>query len=242
MVKRKTISAILKAGVILMTASLMSLIGCTQINDDTSSKITCLLEEKYGEEFLVSQIGNRLDTDSVTAYCRAAGNATLPFTVIMTRGGDLDDDYVQRYFGRQVESVIQEKFRERSIDTASVVTIFAPSGYPVKPDITLEAFIRQYAPGMFIADLIIPDTQAPFDENIPFSQALNDAYSALSVEIQCKIKTVSPDNFEDCKNRAAEEPDFNATIIRRDYGVVKEHTCKVNSDGIEFFENFYDNQ
>jgi len=67
-----------------------------EINSYLSNRICSLLKEKYNKKFIVSMIGDRINTGHVKFFLHPEDDAGLLFTATMKRDGSYQDDFIIR--------------------------------------------------------------------------------------------------------------------------------------------------
>lgn len=226
-----------------MAMSLLSLAGCNQINEDTSKKVVSLLEEKYGEQFVVVKIGNRLNTDTVTTYCHSEKRNDLMFTATMGNDGKIiTDDYISRIIGRELEDEIISKFSAEGIDVQPYASIYNPNGMPEKADVTLKNFVSQYHPEMFIVNMVLSDKLDAPESSEQLQSVMKELFTLVSVPLQFKVKVIPADMFEECREFMKDEPIYNETQIKQNFTIMSAFAVNSDSQGVNMVEDFYSNQ
>lgn len=105
--------------------ALLSLLsGCMGSSVNTSKQVEKKLSEKYGEDFVVTEIGNRFNTGSATLYCHPESNENINFTVVYDFSDEtITDDYMIRKSAVNLDSEISELSRKSGIGFSSI-TVF----------------------------------------------------------------------------------------------------------------------
>ena len=148
-----------KASVIIMISSILSVAGCSGLNERQTKQMTEALEEKYGIEFKAAKIGNRWNQDSATIICYPKDNPELMFKTTLYKDGTIWEGYMARAVGRQVEDLVNSKFKARGIDSQTFCGSFG-----VKPSLfgiivpELQDVIDNYEPESFTGTIILPDS------------------------------------------------------------------------------------
>ncbi len=114
---------------IIVMAVLMSLSSCLQaVNRADAGEIEKLLREKYGAEFEVISVGNRLASsgmDTVTAFCRPIDDSRVVFEVKMNDSHQIvSDSFVERVVEVQAEKELEDIFSKQGIRAAVYAHIF----------------------------------------------------------------------------------------------------------------------
>ena len=104
-------------GLVIAMAALMNFTSCLRaLNKTNAGDIERLLQEKYGIEFQVISIGNRLASpsmDTVTAYCSPKNNNRVVFEAKMNTNNELvSDNFPNRVIDVQAEDYIENYFHK----------------------------------------------------------------------------------------------------------------------------------
>ncbi len=109
-----------------------------QLNLDNEDEITSALKEKYGLEFGVKLIGNRLASDrmdTVTAYCFPKNDERIVFKVVMTFMKEIiEEDYILRSAEVKAERLIEKELKEHGIEGSVLISFAGVDPKTVQPD------------------------------------------------------------------------------------------------------------
>ena len=116
-------------GLVIAMAALMNFTSCLRaLNKTNAGDIERLLQEKYGIEFQVISIGNRLASpsmDTVTAYCSPKNNNRVVFEAKMNTNNELvSDNFPNRVIDVQAEDYIENYFHKYGFSVSANVHIF----------------------------------------------------------------------------------------------------------------------
>ncbi len=114
--------------VIMAAAVSMSFTACMRNLDvKNAGEIADLLKQKYGVEFAVKSIGDRLSSGNgatVTAYCYPKDNNSILFEAKMHVSGELvSDNYLAAVLEEEARKLIETAYEENGITAAADVTI-----------------------------------------------------------------------------------------------------------------------
>lgn len=132
-----------------MAAALsMSFTACIRnLDSNNAEEVANLLGQKYGIEFGVKSIGNRLASDkadTVTAYCYPKNNEKVIFEAVMNAEHKLvADDYLVRVLEVEAKEIIENKFTENGIKATALVSVFHLSSLVSLVDTELANVIRE---------------------------------------------------------------------------------------------------
>jgi len=215
-----------KVGVILMILSLFSLIGCSDIDKKTATKITNALQEKYGEEFECKSLGNRFGTatnDTVTGYCYPSNEPSVLFMVVMDKDGNLvEDTFIPSYVTNELEKAIVEEFQSQNI-VAHVNAVLSVNDemaeFRLTSNFTLNNFLKEQPTNRFTAHIIIDESS----DVEKLGTSIYDVYSTLSEKyphlvLGSYVRVLSNSDFLKCANEMDQNPTVSKTFFN-DYNV-----------------------
>ena len=121
---RRRFLVLILMGVIIMNAFSL-LTGCSVFEADTATSVKKQLNEKYGIEFDVTAMGDRINTGSATLYCIPKGNDTVHFTVIYDYSKKtITDDYLARKNAVEIDEELKDISAESTVDFASLTAFY----------------------------------------------------------------------------------------------------------------------
>lgn len=121
-VRLRRFLSIIIIGVIIMNAFTL-LTGCSVFEVDTAKTVKKMLNEKYGLDFEVANMGNRINTGSVTLYCYPENDENIRFTAVYDYSSkELVDDYIPRVYARAVDDQISSLSSSAGIAFSSITT------------------------------------------------------------------------------------------------------------------------
>jgi hypothetical protein len=133
--------------------------GCSNSNSTDSKKILNALDEKYEETFTIIAIGDRLGTDTITAYCQSSDEYNTVFEAkVKDDGTNLTDNYIPRKLSSRVEKIIVNIFGQKNVSVAAKVDINGVDYNSItNSNQKLSSFISDFSPSSFTADLVFKD-------------------------------------------------------------------------------------
>ncbi len=229
-----------RAGVLIMAmATMVSTTGCLGGSYSTASKVTKALEEKYGEKFTATSIGNRLNTGSATLYLYPSDNKDLLFTATISNStGEVEDDYAIRKVCYQIESQLVQNCEDAGVSAVACCVITPKSDLDVDTEVeyTPETFLSTYGEkGRFddyLMYIVVDNSNLDIEA---FETALLYICNKLNVELGCYV-FFAPDEeaFEACEEYFAKYPSVTeASIARRMEGKENLYYCCSVSPGDE---------
>ncbi|RHW42736.1 hypothetical protein D1B31_03890 [Neobacillus notoginsengisoli] len=189
-----------KAGVLLMAVSILSLLGCNQVNEATAKKVEEKLEKKYGEKFEVQALGNRWGTkenNTVKSIVKATKNNVI-FDAVMNKNGKLESEtYLIHKIGAEAGSVLTQNLQKEGI--TSKVKLRAAGGKKLELNdstITLPEYIKSHSPKKFVGIMILEDSENASPEKI--IKGFKSAYVDLSeTKLQTLTLIVASEDYDD---------------------------------------------
>ena len=134
----KRIKVVILGGIIAVLFS--SLFGCNMIDNNAVNTVEDELSNKYGKTFVVSDLGNRFNNDTTTAYVYASDDPSTRFEVRVNSDGEIVfENYAYRKVCSRVRKIVCDIFSEYDLETVCVAE-FSEYNY----DISAEASIKEY--------------------------------------------------------------------------------------------------
>lgn len=238
-----------KIVLVIMTAALsMSFTACMRnLNNNNAQEVTNLLNQKYGIEFEVRSIGNRLASDkadTVTAYCYPKNNEKVIFEAIMNVEHEtVSDDYPVRLLEVEAKEMIESEFSENGIKATVAVSI---ARLPEEKSLLGADFIDIIAeyPELSLTFTTVlcdgADTRETYDTIVAL---LNELYSGNpKMSLGTTIWKYSKDAYVDCFNELNSISYISKTVLEQYEPISKVNVAKVegliNTNYEEFAEVF----
>ena len=99
--------------------------GCSVFEADTATSVKKKLNEKYGIEFDVTAMGDRINTGTATLYCFPKDNDNVHFTVIYDYSNkSITDDYLARKSAVEIDKELMDISTESTVDFASLTAFY----------------------------------------------------------------------------------------------------------------------
>ena len=94
-------------------------------NQDEINLVTSTLRDKYNEEFVISMIGDRFNTDHVKLVVHPESDESILFTTIIDYSDEIKDDYISRIVLHKMERQLVSVLSKTDITcVANAVTIY----------------------------------------------------------------------------------------------------------------------
>ena len=238
--KESRMNIMKKVRMLLSTFFLLSLLGCSSLNEKQAEQMVNLLEEKYEEEFVVTHIGQRYGTatnDTVTTYVHPKENENLSFKAIMTKDGQLvGDGYIPVLISDQFNDMMKSELEPLGIESETYTFIMkARSAGETDKSITIEEYVEKYQPAYFSAHMIVKDTGDVKGEQ--FEQALLKAYGAAqSTTYQIGIRIIPADEYDEAA-KAYRKLSVVKDSWFSDYDLVDEIDAVADGNGYNFIHH-----
>ncbi len=109
-----------------------ALTGCTDIFLDVPELVVKTLNEKYGEEFVATSIGNRWNTGRATVVCHPQNDENMNFQAVYDYSTkEVSDNYKSRKFCRQFDEELSASYKEKGYECTSFTQFVGGiKGYP----------------------------------------------------------------------------------------------------------------
>ncbi|MBD8026886.1 hypothetical protein H9636_09460 [Ureibacillus sp. Re31] len=134
-----------RIGRLLITFSILSLLGCSDVNEKTAKIIEEKLSEKYNESFEVQYLGERWGTksnDTVTTYVKALESDIL-FTAEMDTSENIVENYPEMLLLNKFESVFNKAIEDQGLDASSWIRIHPKQSVEITKDMTIEDYLEK---------------------------------------------------------------------------------------------------
>lgn len=134
-----------KVGVFVMGISILSLLGCSDVNEKTAKVIEEKLSKKYNESFEVQYIGERWGTksnDTVTTYVKALDSDIL-FTAEMDTSENIVENYPEMLLMNKFASVFNKAIEDQGLDASSWIRIHPKQSVEITKDMTIEDYLEK---------------------------------------------------------------------------------------------------
>lgn len=100
------------------------------VNENTKDSVDKAVEElnkKYGEEFEITKVGNRINTDSISMYACPKNNSDIVFTVYVNKQDkSVTDDYVERMVAVKLQNEIEKSLSLNGVEVSTNVLLSCP--------------------------------------------------------------------------------------------------------------------
>lgn len=242
-------SALRKVVLIIMAAALsMSFTACMRnLDSNNAEEVANLLGQKYGIEFGVKSIGNRLASDkadTVTAYCYPKNNEKVIFEAVMNVDRELvSDDYPVRLMEIEAKEKIEAKFSEIGMAATVSVSIARLPNSANLLDANLADVISENPELSLTFTTVLcdsADSQKTYDVVIAL---LNELYSGNpKMSIGTTIWKYSNDAYTKCSDEMNSIPDISKTVLEQYNPISKVNVVlvegEINMDYEKFKNNF----
>ena len=236
MIKRMSVIAM----AFMVAANMAACIGLDQIQ---ARQVEQALEARYGEEFKVTRIGNRLgsgEPDTAEAYCHPVANPDIVFRARIDIDGNLlSEDYIGATLRNQMKEYLMQSFEADGVEVQinGYFTMGNAVGDYTEIDVKAEDAMAQSAQyGVcYCMNIAMKDT----GNNEEMAEAIyHSAESVLNIDENIRVFMVAyvieSDRYDECKEFARQYD----TISSQEYynhGAIREVVERVN-DGFRDIE------
>ena len=224
----------------MVAANMAACIGLDQIQ---ARQVEQALEARYGEEFKVTRIGNRLgsgEPDTVEAYCHPVANPDIVFRARIDIDGNLlSEGYIGATLRNQMKEYLMQSFEADGMEVQinGYFTMGNAVGDYTEIDVKAEDAMAQSAQyGVcYCMNIAMKDT----GNNEEMAEAIyHSAESVLNIDENIRVFMVAyvieSDRYDECKEFARQYD----TISSQEYynhGAIREVVERVN-DGFRDIE------
>ena len=215
-----------------------NMVGCIGLDQIQAKQVEQALEARYGEEFKVTRIGNRLgsgEPDTAEAYCHPVANPDIVFrTRIDIDGNLLNDPYPSAVLKYQMEEYLMQSFEADGMEV-QINGYFDMSnavGDYKEIDVWAEDAVAQSVQyGLcYCMDIAMKDT----GNNEEMAKAIyHSAESVLDIDEDIRVfmavYIIESDRYEECKELARQ---YDGLSIQEYYdtGAIRDVVESVNDD------------
>ena len=233
-----------RIGVIAMAFMVATnMAACIGLDQIQARQVEQALEARYGEEFKVTRIGNRLgsgEPDTAEAYCHPVANPDIVFRARIDIDGNLlNNPYPSAVLKYQMEEYLMQSFEAEGMEVQinGYFTMGNAVGDYTEIDVKAEDAMAQSAQyGVcYCMNIAMKDT----GNNEEMAEAIyHSAESVLNIDENIRVFMVAyvieSDRYDECKEFARQYD----TISSREYynhGAIREVVERVN-DGYKDIE------
>ena len=215
-----------------------NMVGCIGLDQIQARQVEQALEARYGEEFKVTRIGNRLgsgEPDTAEAYCHPVANPDIVFRARIDIDGNLlNDPYPSAVLKYQMEEYLMQSFEADGMEV-QINGYFDMSnavGDYKEIDVWAEDAVAQSVQyGLcYCMDIAMKDT----GNNEEMAKAIyHSAESVLDIDEDIRVfmavYIIESDRYEECKELARQ---YDGLSIQEYYdtGAIRDVVESVNDD------------
>ena len=220
-----------------------NMVGCIGLDQIQARQVEQALEARYGEEFKVTRIGNRLgsgEPDTAEAYCHPVANPDIVFRARIDIDGNLlNDPYPSAVLKYQMEEYLMQSFEADGMEVQinGYFTMGNAVGDFTEIDVKAEDAMAQSAQyGIcYCMDIAMKDT----GNNEEMAEAIyHSAESVLDIDENIRVfmlvYVIESDRYEECKE-FAQQYEHVSSLEYYDLGAIREVVERVN-DGYKDIE------
>jgi len=151
-----------KVGVLVLGMSILSLIGCSDVNEKTAKIIEGKLSEKYNESFEVQYLGERWGTksnDTVKTYVKAL-DSDIMFIAEMDTSENIVENYPEMLLMNKFASVFNEAIVEQGLEASSWINGYSDQSLEVTKDMTIDEYIEKSKTDYIYAEIVMKNDES----------------------------------------------------------------------------------
>ncbi|RNC99082.1 hypothetical protein [Lysinibacillus halotolerans] len=157
-----------RIGRLLITLSILSLLGCSDVNEKTAKIIEEKLSEKYNESFEVQYLGERWGTksnDTVTTYVKALESDIL-FTAIMDKSKNIIENYPEMLLMNKFASVFNKVIEDQGLDASSWINSYTEQSFDITTDMTIDEYIEKSKTDYIFVEIVMKNGDRYYSRKI----------------------------------------------------------------------------
>ena len=220
-----------------------NMVGCIGLDQIQARQVEQALEARYGEEFKVTRIGNRLgsgEPDTAEAYCHPVANPDIVFRARIDIDGNLlSEGYIGATLRNQMKEYLMQSFEADGMEVQinGYFTMGNAVGDYTEIDVKAEDAMAQSAQyGVcYCMNIAMKDT----GNNEEMAEAIyHSAESVLNIDENIRVfiavYIIEADRYEECKELARQ---YDGLSIQEYYdtGAIRDVVERVN-DGYKDIE------
>ena len=190
-------------------STMISMGACAPVNHKTAKAVCQVLEERYGEPFVATQIGDRWPKKTAKLYLHPQSREEIVFEAVTDLDYQVTDNYVEQIVLHEIYSRIQESFGREGMRAALSGSITEET---VETDTTItpNEFVKKHHVEGILIMLAMDETSFVPDKVLP---ALESACAEYDFELVIYGYVLDSQAFENCSARMKANPYVGATVI-----------------------------
>ena len=215
-----------------------NMVGCIGLDQIQARQVEQALEARYGEEFKVTRIGNRLgsgEPDTVEAYCHPVANPDIVFRARIDIDGNLlSEGYIGATLRNQMKEYLMQSFEADGMEVQinGYLAMGNAVGDFTEIDVKAEDAVAQSVQyGLcYCMNIAMKDT----GNNEEMAEAIyHSAESVLDIDeninVLLGVYIIESDRYEECKELARQ---YDGLSIQEYYnhGAIRDAVERVNHD------------
>lgn len=200
-----------KAVIILMAViTTISMSACSKINSETAADVCNALKAKYGEDFEVTQIGDRLNSSTATTYVHPVNNSDIVFTARIDRSGNVVDDYVNNIIMNSLEHDLVAKLSNSGFISVANAVVTEDDVIETDRNLDPNTFVKKNGLESVLVRVVFDYKNEDAETII---SALEQATNKYEFDLVISAYFMNHDSFTQCENDFKTYPSVGATKI-----------------------------
>ena len=221
--------------IIMGLTTMITMSGCSMVNQMTGNKVCAALEEKYGEPFVATRIGDRINTGSATLIVHPADNEDLLFTAKIYKGtGEVEDDYIEEKVNAQVEEILKDSFAQYGITASSRCMVVTRNPIAFENyEYTPKSFSEEYGLDDYYILIMLKDGEYSASDIL---NAVKLTHETVGVKLVIGGYILDDKGYFECVSYMKTNPEINDTIIKNKSPIclfslnVNQGVCSITED------------
>lgn len=202
-----------KVGMIIMSVAMLAFSGCKNINNQTAEMAKKSLYEKYGCEFEVTHIGDRLNQSRAKLYANLKSNPDIKFTIYVGNDGTITDDYIVETKQYEYECEVKKLMKEKGVECNISSTFYGEeSTQEEDKDISITEYIEKYEVQEVFSYMIF-EVESYSEEAV--KDVLSNVGEIYGVKEVIGGYVFDNESYQMCNELFYEDPNVGATVIER---------------------------
>lgn len=220
---------------VIVLATLNLSTACNASKKDEIATVEKMLQEKYGVEFIVTEIGNRYNTGAVTLHCHPSQREDVNFTATYKYSTEeLTDDYIDRNNAVQLDCDFSNLLKDKGFNGRSLTIFYGSRLDNVSGNETLEEFIEHSNTKELYIYLVMDEHNI---SGVDDAQKWLNAIAELSekynhIDILLTSFWVASDDYADCSQKLQSKASVNDEWFES-YNVISNINIKIRDKVID---------
>ena len=219
----------------LLITLILFISGCSNlINQMSIEKVCKALEEKYGEEFEVTKLGDRINTGHTKFQMNPVNNKEIVFEATMDNDdGVVVDSYVRASAANKVEKELKNLLEKVDIKTELIISIYCKDTKKEKnTNLSLRDLVEKYDCEIVFIDFPLSESVYCEEKVNEIMRMLEEFKNVYGININGYLYIIPNETYDKCLS------DLNTyyTVYNtwfRSYNLKEKYFFSINENGIK---------